>query len=360
MTNAETHLPSPAEPLKSLTRMREGGSERRGYVPLDRNERVAPLPDWFMDELRKRLDSSMLVDYPATDELHDRLAQSLGVPPERLLLTPGADPVFRALFQIYAGPGDQAVMLDPSYAMYAVYAQMFGAEAIGIPYREDLTPDMELMLDSIKPGVKLVLIANPNQPTGTMLDLDALRAIVDRAEQAGALVVIDEAYYLFEDIDALPLIDESPNVLVIRTFSKAGFAGARLAFAAGSEEVIGNLFKVRSAADFNSFAVLCGHMLLDHPEVAEDYGKAVRAGAELLSERARALGLEPLPTSGNFLLIRLKQGQDPKTVVSALADRKWLIKGPFGAPALAGCIRVTLGPPELMGEFADVLAEVLA
>ena len=359
-TRQGVRLPSPAEPLQALERWPEGGSEREGYVPLDRNERPSPLPDWFVEKIRAAVSSDTLVNYPATDRFHANLAASLDLSPERVLVTPGADPVFKSLYQVYASSGQSVVMLDPSYAMYAVYARMFGANAIGIPYDRELNLDADRLLAEIVPGVSLVLIANPNQPTGTLMSEDLLVSVLERAGQAGALLVVDEAYHIFCGESALPLLDDWANLLVVRSWSKAGFAGARLGFVAGDPEVVGNLFKVRSAAEVGSFAALCGSLLLEHPEIEADFAAEVAAGAELLSEHARQLGLEPLPTKTNFLQIRLPEGQDPAAVVAALRERKWLIKAGFQTPGLVDCIRVTLGPPDLMERFAGELRDVLA
>lgn len=353
-------IPEPVESVAAVTRVHEGGSERKGFVGLDRNERVGALPDWFVDEVRKAVTSDLMITYPNVDDLHAELTASLGLAPEQVLVTPGNDPVIKALYQAYVRPGDTIVAIDPSYAMYLVYARLFGAEAVTAGYDEELELDVDRLLASVVPGVKLVLVANPNQPTGTVVDHDVLRLLADRAADAGAVVLVDEAYTFFApETSALPLVGDHPNLLVARSFSKAGFAGIRIGFVAGSAEVVGTLFKVRSAAEVNAVAIECARLLVRHPEVGADYGAAVAAGGALLAERARELGFAPLPTRGNFMQIRVTP-LDPAAIVAALRERRWLIKGPFREPCLAGCIRVTLGPPELMAEFAGVLAEVVA
>jgi histidinol-phosphate aminotransferase len=353
-------LPDPIEPVASVERVREGGSERRGFVGLDRNERVGPLPAWFLDKVRSAVDSRLLTDYPAVDELESELAAATGLSPEQLLVTPGSDPVFKALYHVYVRPGDGAVMLDPSYAMYAVYARMFGARAVGIPFDRELEPDVELLLGSIRPGVRLVLLANPNQPTGTLLPDDVVRAALERAAEAGALVVVDEAYSLFSGTTVLSLLDDWPNLVVARSFSKAGFAGVRVGFVAAGPEVRANLFRVRSAADVSSFAVLCARLLVAHPEVAEDYATEVHDARAVVEERSRALGLKPLASHANFTLIRVEDVCEPRALVAALRERGFLVKGPFRDACLADCVRVTLGPPALMEEFAEALGDAVA
>jgi histidinol-phosphate aminotransferase len=360
-TTTTPRLPEPVESVAATERVREGGSERRGFVGLDRNERVGPLPDWFVNKLRASIDSNLLMTYPNVDDLDTELAAATGLAPERLLVTPGNDPAIKALYQAFVRPGDAIVTLDPSYAMYVVYARLFGTAPVTVGYNTDLELDVERLLATVVPGVKVVFVANPNQPTGTIVGGDVLRALLARAADAGAIVMVDEAYtYFAPSTSALPLVEEHPNLLVARSFSKAGFAGVRIGFVAGSTEVVGALFKVRSAAEVNAIAILCARLLLAHPEIGEEYAAEVEAGRAVLEARARSLGLTPLPSHANFTQLRVPDGLDPAAIVAGLHVRGWLIKGPFREPCLAGCVRVTLGPPALMEEFCEVLADVVA
>jgi histidinol-phosphate aminotransferase len=186
-----------------------------------------------------------------------------------------------------------------------------------------------------------------------------LRELLARAERAGTIVLVDEAYHIFSRTSALPLLAESPNLLVARSFSKAGFAGVRIGYVAGSPEVVGNLFKVRSAGEVNAIAAVCARMILRRPEVATDYADELDAARELLASRAQALGLTPLSGYGNFMLIRTGD-RDPASIVEGIRRHGFLIRGPFPDDCLAGCIRVTLAPRDVIEAFADALDEVVA
>lgn len=353
---SSARLPDPTPALDGVVRLREGGREREGMIGLDRNERLGPLPEAVVQEIRAAIDSDLLTHYPTLDRLYDDLAAGLGVARERLLLTAGSDAAVKALYQVYTEPGAASVMVEPSYAMYPIYARMFGMEPRQVAFGPDLSLDTDALLDLIAPDVKLVFIANPNQPTGTVIEDGPLEAIVERAATHSALVVVDEAYHPFSQRTVLPWIERHDNLVVTRTFSKAwGLAGARLGMVAAHPSVVRNLYKVRSAYDVNALAASCAAVMLRHPEVASDYAEQVAAGRELLCERARALGLEPLPGLTNFQLLRLGSERDPAALVEALHGRGYIVKGPFSAPGLRDCIRVTLGPPELMSRFADAL-----
>lgn len=352
-------IPKPAPGVEAVERLSEAGNERSGLVPLDRNERLSPLPEAVLEELRAGIDSDLLTGYPVLDDAYADLGAAVGLPRQRLLLTSGSDAAFKAMYQCYVRPGDRVVMLSPTYAMYDVYARMFEAEPVAVSIGDDLTLDGERLLGAVTPETRLVLLASPNQPTGTVLAPDLLAAVVERAADAEALVLVDEAYFPFADATLLP--QERPNLVVTRTFSKAwGLAGARVGFAAADPEIVHTLYKVRSVYDITALSAHCLRVLLAHPEVATDYVAEVDSGRELLVERARAAGLEPVPCPTNFLPIRVAQRVDPAELVAALEQRGFLVKGPFGAPCLRDFIRVTLGPPELMGRFADALDQTLA
>lgn len=352
-----SRLQSPVPALAGIERLREGGHERDGLIPLDRNERLAPLPDAILQEIRAGLDSALLTGYPVLDDLYADLAAALELPRERLLLTAGSDAAFRALHQAYVRPGDRIAMLEPSYAMYPIYARMFGAQPVAVPFERDLSLDGGALLEAVGSGVRMVLLADPNQPTGTRLGEELLRDVLARAEETGALVVVDEAYFPFSRATALPWVVDHDHLVVTRTFSKAwGLAGVRLGVVAAHADVVANLYKVRSAYDVNAVAALCARTLLAHPEVADDFAAEVDAGRRLLVERATALGLQAPAGETNFQLLRVP---DPADLVQRLRERGYLVRGPFAAPCLADCIRVTLGPPQLMTRFADTLEEVL-
>jgi histidinol-phosphate aminotransferase len=304
-TPPRSSLPEPNPSVAEIERLPEGGGERNRYIGLDRNERTTPLPAEVLDAIRAEVDSALLTRYPSLEPLYADLSKLLEVPRQRLLLTAGSDAAFRALHQAYIRPGDRVVMLDPSYAMYPIYTRMFGAEPVQVPFSDDLTLDPDALLGAIDRGVRMVLLADPNQPTGTALSRELLLSLLERAGEHGVLVVIDEAYFPFSDATVLPWIKEHRHLVVTRTFSKAwGLAGLRVGLVASDPEVVANLYRVRSAYDVGAVAAVCVRTLLAHPEVADEFVTEVDAGRRVLAERARALGLEPLAGRTNFELLR--------------------------------------------------------
>jgi len=251
-------------------------------------------------------------------------------------------------------------MLDPSYAMYKVYAKMFQAQAVQVSFTSDLEVDTKQLVESITPGVRLVMIANPNQPTGTLIDENILLRMASRAGRVRALLAVDEAYYPFSGATLLERVRDISHLVVIRTFSKAaGLAGLRVGFVAAHREVVANLFKVRSVHDINSIALLGASLVLSHPRIVQDYVEEVGSGKRLLMEGCRRLALDPLPTHTNFMLINVGKRCRPADLVEQLVRLGYLVKGPFSEPCLSECIRVTLGPPDVMAGFLECLEKAL-
>ena len=355
-----TQAPEPVPALAAIERWREAGPDLDGLVRLDRNERVGELPGWFLDELRTRLSSALATTYPSPLLLHRELAAATGLPEERLLVTPGTDAALRAVHLAFVRPGDGVVRLDPTYAMIPVYGRMFAAEEVPVGYDDRLELDVDALLAAVRPGVRLVVLANPNQPTGTLLAADAVAALRARCEEHGTLLVLDEAYFPFSGETGIAHAAESDNVLVLRTFSKAaGLAGLRVGFAAGPPEVMRALYKVRSAGETNQVGIEAARLVVQRPEHVDDYVAAVTAGRALVEERAPSLGMDPLRGHANFILLRQPVDRSPARLVDMLRERGYLIRGPYPYPGLDACVRVTLAPPELMRRFLSELADSL-
>jgi len=353
------NLPCPLPSVEGLYRVREKG-EAAHMVRLHRNERQSPLPGGFVNKVSRAIGGSLFTNYPAADELYRVLGEQLELPEDQILLTAGSDAAIKALFHAYIRQGDAVVMLQPSYAMYEVYARLFQAEVRAVTFDRDMKLDYQKLLDCVSSGARLVILANPNQPTGALLEQRLLREVIERAARVPALVALDEAYYPFSDFTALPWLSGFSNLLIIRTFSKAaGLAGLRIGFVAGHREVVENLFKVRSAHDINSIAVLAATLLVNHPEIMADYARQVSQGAEVLTRMANGLGLEALPTYTNFMQIRVGHRCDPSRLVAKLEEKGYLVRSHTGVPCLEDCIRVTLGPPELMMSFGRALQQAL-
>jgi histidinol-phosphate aminotransferase len=328
-------------------------------IRLDRNERVGPCPQDIIEAILSRLTAPSLSQYPDTSSLYRKLAHHTSLPVDRLLLVPGSDAAFRALAHVFVQPGDSVAMIDPSYQMYPVYTRMFGGIQAPVPVRPDLTVDFDDLVTTAATA-KILWLANPNQPSGTVIPVDRVMSLTREVARAGTLVVVDEAYYPFSGATVIDQMMAHDNLVVVRTFSKAfGLAGVRLGFVAGPEAVVKALFKVRASFDINALAVVAGEWALDHPEIVDGYVQETARSADVLRALAARHGLSAPVCATNFQLIKVGPRFEPGVVKDACRDHGYAICAPVGSGLFGDYIRVTVGTLDVIQPFARVLDRVL-
>lgn len=350
----------PNEHLLNINRVKENMGERADYVRLDRNERVSPVSQSVFQDMLTVLSPEMFCAYPDPTPLYRRLSQNLNVQEESLYLTNGSDAAIRMLFQTYIRPGDSVMFPDPTYAMYAIYSQIFQAQARTIPYTKEMEFDVDLMLEYlIKEKPRILAIANPDQPTGSTLSESTIRRLATVAQEQNTMFIVDEAYYPFYPHTVVPLVHEFENIVITRTFSKVGgLAGLRLGYFVAHPEIVHNVHRIRGAHEVNEMSIAIGNYVLDHPELTEQYLAEIEAGRDVLEEAALDLGLGFPPCPANFQLIQFTDINNTKEIVSALKQKGYLVKGDFSSPAVQDCIRITLAEPDVMIGFVNVLRQV--
>jgi histidinol-phosphate aminotransferase len=328
-------------------------------VRLDRNERIEPYLPEIVREILARLDAAALSRYPDVTALYRALADLTSLPPDRLLLVPGSDAAFRSLAHALVEPGDRVAMLDPSYQMYPIYVRMFGGLPVPVPVGGDMTVDLAALAKATTTS-KMLWLANPNQPSGTLVPIDRVGALARAAAETSTLVVVDEAYYPFSGATLLDDVSAHDNLVVVRSFSKAyGLAGVRLGFVAGPPSIVAALFKVRASFDINALAIAAAEWALDHPETIAAYVRETHTSAGLLRDLAARRGLLAPPSAANFQLIRTRPPFDPADVKRACWSEGYAIAGPAGRGHLADYIRVTTGSVAIIERFAQTLDRVL-
>jgi histidinol-phosphate aminotransferase len=326
---------------------------------LDRNERVGPYSHETATAIFSRLTASSLSHYPDASNLYHTLARCTSLPRERLLLVPGSDAAFRALAHVFVQPGDRVAMLDPSYQMYPIYARMFGGVPVNVPVRPDLSVDFDDLVTQAERS-KILWLANPNQPSGTVIPVARMMSLVRQVARGGTLVVVDEAYYPFSGETVIDEVMTHENLVAVRTFSKAfGMAGVRLGFVAGPEAVVSALFKVRASFDINALALAAGEWVLDNPEIVTSYVDETRRSAKVLRAVAARHDLWAPPSAANFQLIRVGPRFEPAAVKRACWDHGYAICAPVGAEPFRDYIRITTGTLDVIERFAQVLDHLL-
>jgi len=349
-----TTKPQPREAVRKMAPYHPPTSGREGKLRLDFNENTVGCSPAVSAFLRERLTEEKLATYPEYSAARATLAKHFGVRESELLLTNGTDEAVQLIVNTYVGAGDEVIVPQPSYAMYRFYAELAGATLRLIPFREETLefPTGEI-LGAVNNRTKAIFLANPNNPTGSALSVDAIENIARQASSAAVLV--DEAYYEFNRVTALPLLSRFPNLFVCRTFSKAyGMAGLRLGCLfsqPGSMEIVR---KIQSPYSVNSMAVLAAEAAIRDQVHVDRYVAEVLAARDLFCNGLTKLKIPAFATAGNFVLLRL--GGRASSVQESLRARGILVRD--RSYELDGCVRVTVGTKEQMRQLLEALSEI--
>ena len=351
-------LGTPPKPRAAVERMQEYHPPLSGRdgLRLDFNENTLACSPRVIDALR-RLTAADLTRYPERQALERLVAQHLGVQPEHALLTNGVDEAIHILCQTYLDRGDALLLPVPTYSMYEVYASATDARIDRIPAGEDFAFPLEAIAAAIRPTTKLIAIANPNSPTGSIASRAQILALAERAPQA--IVLADEAYVHFHGETVIDLIGRVPNLVVARTFSKAyGLAGLRIGVLLAPEPVMRWLRRVISPYSVSQLALACLPAALEDAEFLDAYVGEVLAGRALLAAALSRLGVPQWPSAANFILARIGPGH--AEFVQAMRSRGVLTRDRSADPGCSGCVRITVGTAEQMCGGIAALEQSLA
>lgn len=327
---------------------------REGKLRLDFNENTVGCSPHVIEFLKQKLNAGGLSVYPEYVEAKHELATYFGVAEDELLFTNGTDEAIQVLVNTYVDDNDEVLLMRPSYAMYKFYSEVAGARIREIDYaREDLSFPVNRVLKAIRSKTKAVLIANPNNPTGTGLDLAGIVQILDRAKHAA--VLIDEAYYEFCGITALPLVAQYPNLFVSRTFSKVfGMAAMRFGCLFSNAENVAFMHKAQSPYSVNTLATLAARAAITDTEYVRNYVAEVIAARDLAFEGLHRLKIRTYPSQANFILF--EAGRRAVPIRDELRRRGVLIRD--RSYEIPGCVRVTIGTREQTQRFLSELQSI--
>ena len=381
----ESSVPFPfpqARPeVESLTAYSAPLEGRRGLLRLDFNENtVGPSPQ-VVDAIRA-MPADHFAIYPEYDGLREAVVASLlvtagvaapqapgagGLSPDHIGLFNGVDAAIHALFHAYGDRGDRLLTTSPTFGYYTPCAQMQGMEIEAIPYA---LPDFAFPLEALtaallRPGVdppKLLLICNPNNPTGTRLAPERILELAAAAPQT--LVVVDELYEAFTGDSVLPGLlggvdpfAAYPNLVVLRSLAKtAGLAGLRIGFAIGAPAVVDRISRVTGPYDINSLAVTAALAALGDQAYVDAYVAEVLGARDWLVAQLLQAGVRHHSAGGNYLLIWPQA--DPRAVEQALRQAGILVRSMAGKPLIDGSLRVSLGTRAQMEQYWRAYAAI--
>lgn len=314
---------------------------RGGKLRLDFNENTAGCSPMVLKAVRK-LNSADISMYPEQESVRRELARYFGVRADELLLSNGTDEALHLIADAFLERGDSVLLVEPTFAMYRFYAELSGARIQALRYGAQLQFPMRELLQILRSpsAPRIFFLANPNNPTGNVLEFGELRRILLAA--AKTMVVVDEAYFEYSGITILPWIRRHKNLVVTRTFSKAaGLAGLRLGCIFARRELAANFRKAQSPYPVNVAGLVAARAAMRDRAFARRTLSEFRRSRVELRRGLKRLGLQLFPSTANFILLDL--GDRAKSVVAALARRGTLIRDRSADFAGQGYARITIG-----------------
>lgn len=272
---------------------------------LDKNENT---DEAYIQFIRAKASEACLKDinhYPDCSSLYNKLSKELNITPHNLMLGAGSDGIIKYVFETFISRGDAVVYTDPTFAMYKVYSDLFGAKACRVGYEKkgnQIFLDLELFLKTIHDNQpRLVCLPNPDSPTGILIPEEHIIQIIDAAAKVEAVVLIDEAYYPFSEYTALPLINTYSNLILARTFSKAwGLAGARVGYAIANHELMIYMHKTRPMYEIGAVNAAIVLQALNYKDEMLASVQRLNAGKNYFKQEMDKLGFSTLSSAGNF------------------------------------------------------------
>src|SRR6476646_3482821 len=349
-TNDDAKRPSAVDLLRPAVRAMPGytpGEQISDLVKLNTNEGAFPPSPRVMAALAAIADDTLrLYPDPVSARLRAAAAARFGVGADQVLAGNGSDDCLTILYRAFLDPGDKIACPWPTYGLYDTLASLQGADLVRVPFRQsgrrwDLPPDLA------RQRAKMIILANPNNPSGTLVPVDELRRLCDAAPKAA--VVVDEAYVDFSlaagiDASMLPYLAQHPNLVVLRTMSKSySLAGARLGLLFAAAPLIAELVKVKDSYNVNAVTQALGVAALEDRSYHEDCVRRTLDQRAHLESELEGIGWSWPESAANFLLCEI--GERAEQIYRALKDEGLLVRW-WRAPELRTKIRISVGNPD--------------
>lgn len=329
-------------------------------IKLNQNENPFDMPEPIKKEVERRLISRAWSRYPAfvPSQLIERLAQFSGWKPDGLLVGNGSNELIQAVLMVTVAAGKRVVICEPTFALYRQITQILGGEVISVP----LTSRFEFDTDAIRQELissrpDVLIVCSPNNPTGRGIPSDDLFRL---ASGFSGIVVVDEAYHEFSGATAVPLLEALPNLIVLRTFSKAmAMAGLRVGYLLGAPELVREVRKALLPYNLNFFSATAAEVACENYELLKPLVNMLASERERVQEGlARIRGIDPIPSQANFILIRTSL--PPQNLFEELSLRDILVRDVSSYPMLNNCVRISVGTPEENDRLLEALGQIMS
>lgn len=349
----------PNKHLENLVREPQHFDKRVDVMRLDMNEYV-PFPNQKLYERwQTEMTDETISAYPMVNNAYHALSKLTGLSEDQIVITTGSDGVVLSTLLAFCQPGDEVGMVVPTYGMYGVYARMLDLKIKEVSY-EGFELDYEKLINSVTPEMKVFLLANPNGNLGDDLPKDVIMRLLDKTNECGVVLLLDEVYAAFVDYGRsryVDLIDKYDNLVIARSFSKSyGLAGLRAGYSISCKNTRKYLMAVRTNVETNSAAVTAINIWCDYPELLKEAVTNIIKSKGEIETYFNSIGIEAKNGSANFVLAKI-----PKEKVNAYKEIFEKEKIAVKWMEIAGnqWIRITIGTSEYMKRFIEAIDKSL-
>lgn len=345
----------------SLNRIKDTMDDRLNFIRLDKNERLIAFNKELFDNFKRSITNEDISAYTELGEMYKKLSAYLNINEEELLLSAGADLAIKTIFETCIEPGDHIIINSPSYAMYRVYANMFGAQISISLIKNEFLINIKNMLDLVSSKTKFMVLENPNGFIPAQPSINEIEYCACELQKKNILLVVDEAYIYVENEKSkvIPLINKYPNLIVVQTFSKAhGLAGQRFGFLVANRELMSFLNKTRPMHEITGLTAKAAIWLIENPILLKGFQEEIKLSKQYLSRELKKLKINYIHTVANFMIIYFPEDSKAGDIITKMKEKKILIRRPFSESHLKGWSRVAIGSLENSKLFIRAIKEI--
>ncbi|MFP5262132.1 MAG: histidinol-phosphate transaminase [Blastocatellia bacterium] len=331
----------------------------RAGIKINQNENPFDMPDEIKQEVRRRLAGRAWSRYPdfVPSELLNRLASFAGWEPEGTLAGNGSNELIQATLMVTVGAGTRVLIPEPTFTLYRQIVTVLGGEALGVPLTAALQFDLDAIRERAASGrADVIILCSPNNPTGCQVSDEDLLLL---ARDFKGLIVVDEAYHEFSGRTVVPLLGRMPNLIVLRTFSKAmAMAGLRVGYLLAAPELAREVHKATLPYNLNFFSATAAEVACERYDLLKPHiDKIVGERDRMLAALAGVGGVEPVRSAANFFVARTPR--PPRKIFEGLLARDILIRDVSRYPMLEEYFRVSVGAPDENDRLLAALEEIM-
>lgn len=340
--------------IKKIYRKENLIFDRTKYIRLDKNERVNSFQKFFLNKIKSKLNSNTITTYPNLKKIYFKLSKSLNLNIKNIIITNGSDLAIKNCFELITKPNSRVITLNPTYGMVDVYCKNFLVNQIKVDCNEDLNFDVNEILKKINKNISLVIIANPNSPTGNLFNKKDIKKIISKSKKNKCFILVDECYFDYSKSSVINLITKYDNLIICRSFSKIGLAGCRIGVIITNRKLRNLIYKFRPFYEISSFSALVLEIILKNKKIFKDYVNETLKGKKIVEQYLKNKKISYFSSKTNFMIFNLQNSFLTKKLFKSLRKNSFLVNM-IDISKHKNLIKFTLGPEFIMRKFFKVI-----